>query len=82
MGCVKVSGGVEKSNAGIVEIYACQFLSSKSDLKDAEELMKAAQVYLVMECKMATNEVVAGQLGTTTWSEVCTKVSGTIECRI
>lgn len=36
MGCVSASGVVEKSIAGVVEVYACQLLNCKSDLKGGE----------------------------------------------
>lgn len=45
LGCDKDGDFVEKYMAGLVEVHVCNPLDSMSELKGAEELMKAALVH-------------------------------------
>lgn len=46
LGCLKDCGCVEKSMAGLVEVYASQQLNNKSDFTGEKYLIEAVLVYL------------------------------------
>lgn len=46
VGCEKDSAWVEKSMAGVVELWAHELQNEKSDLKGGEVLMEVARVHL------------------------------------